>query len=77
MTTTHSHLVSRPSGSVAVRRVVRPARQRRRRTRSGDSWRTSTAPAALSVALLTALATAVALGLREAVELALTFFVTG
>lgn len=75
MTTTHPHLVPRQSGSVAVHRVVRPARQRRARTR--DSWRTSTAPAAVSVALLTALATALALGLREAVELALSFFVTG
>ena len=74
MTTTHLHHVPRTSGSDgAVRRVVRPARTRRDR----DSWRTSTAPAAASVALLTALATALALGLREAVELALTFFVSG
>lgn len=74
MTTTHAHQIPRPSGSDgAVRRVVRPARTRR----DHDSWRTSTAPAALSVALLTGLATALALGLREAVELALKFFVTG
>ncbi len=71
MTTTPAHQAPRSFGSDgAVYRVVRPARSRRDR---GD-WRTSTAPAALSVALLTALATAAALGVRELLELALTFF---
>lgn len=34
-----------------------------------DGWRTSTAPAAVSVALLTGMAMAVALGLREVVAM--------
>lgn len=50
-----------------------PSRERRLGRDERKSWRTSTAPAALSVAMLTALATALALGLREAAELAISW----
>lgn len=50
------------STNSAVKRVLRPER---------GSWRTSTAPAAFSMAMLTGLAMAIALGFRELVRLAM------
>lgn len=64
MSTYHSaeHPQSNSRPERASKRIMRQER---------NSWRTSTAPAALSVALLTGLAMAVALGFRELVAIAM------
>ena len=74
MATTHPHprplhLTSRSRDAIA-RRDVPPSFPPAGEDEDRDGWKTSTAPTAGAVGLQTALATALALGLREVVTLA-------
>lgn len=66
--TTYQPAEHSPSESKSRPTVVR---KRVQRNRDRNSWRTSTLPAAVAIALLTGLAAAVALGFRELVGLAM------